>query len=316
MPPRTIRLLVVSLALTSVAPTGSAQVPIDDPDDPFSQRLRGRRHLPKAVPKRPRARAWLGVGLGPEMIKDPRGATRPSKRVAIRQVFPGSGAQAAGVKVGDIIVEIDRVAIRSVDHLVGLVRKRRIGDRLVIALERAGEGRTLTVKLGARPSRQQVVQNAWLNQQLPETMSFTEPVAGQVHTLKEFRGAPLIIEFWATYCGPCKRATPWLNELTRRYRRTGLQVIKISNQDPDTVRRHLKKVGHGATDRQLVLVDPNDILRSKLHLTAMPTFLYVDARGFVRNIGFGARSAAELDRALQLALNTPRRSRSKKAPTP
>jgi len=316
-----LRFIVLTIAAASFVlvppsspPEARGQVRIDDPDDPFAQRPRDRRRFRKRIPRKSQ-RPWLGVGLANERIKDKvTGEVSTTNRVQIRQVFPGSGAKAAGLVAQDIVLEIDGVGITSVDQLIRMVASRRVGDRLVVAFERAGKRKALTVTLGTRPDKQQMVRNTWLGKQLPASFTFSEPLAGGQHALKEFRGKPLIIEFWATYCGPCKRAAPWLDALRARYAAKGLQVVKISNQDPETVRAHLRKVGHTAGDKPLVLVDPNDIVRRKLLLSAMPTFLYVDAAGVVRNIGFGARSKAELDRDLQLALNTPKPPPSQKVP--
>jgi thiol-disulfide isomerase/thioredoxin len=64
-------------------------------------------------------------------------------------------------------------------------------------------------------------------------LDFTlKDVSGKDVTLASFGGAPLIINFWATYCGPCKAEIPMLNDLVTTYRAQRLAVVGISYDDP------------------------------------------------------------------------------------
>jgi thiol-disulfide isomerase/thioredoxin len=51
-------------------------------------------------------------------------------------------------------------------------------------------------------------------------------------TLSDFRGKVILLNFWATWCGPCKTETPWFVDLQDRYGKDGLQVVGISIDDP------------------------------------------------------------------------------------
>ena len=51
-------------------------------------------------------------------------------------------------------------------------------------------------------------------------------------TLSAFRGKVILLNFWATWCGPCKIETPWFVDLQERYGKEGLQVLGISVDDP------------------------------------------------------------------------------------
>ena len=51
-------------------------------------------------------------------------------------------------------------------------------------------------------------------------------------TLSAFKGKVILLNFWATWCGPCKTETPWFVDLQNRYGKDGLQVLGVSIDDP------------------------------------------------------------------------------------
>lgn len=55
-------------------------------------------------------------------------------------------------------------------------------------------------------------------------------------------GKPLIVEFWATWCGPCRQSIPHLNELYNKYKPKGLEAVGITDEDSATVRAFTKDV--------------------------------------------------------------------------
>jgi thiol-disulfide isomerase/thioredoxin len=74
-------------------------------------------------------------------------------------------------------------------------------------------------------------------QSVPETVPDLRlpDVEGKMHALKEYGGAPRIINFWATWCAPCRREIPLLNELQRRNQTDRLKVLGIAVDLRDAV---------------------------------------------------------------------------------
>lgn len=57
-----------------------------------------------------------------------------------------------------------------------------------------------------------------------------------------FAGKPLIVEFWATWCPPCRASIPHLNEIYKKYQSKGLEIIGVTKEDRPTVSKFLKDV--------------------------------------------------------------------------
>lgn len=85
-----------------------------------------------------------------EQRADELGLTQPRGAV-LEQVQEGSGAERGGVRVGDVIIEVDGEELTSMSELVALVRQRSPGDMMVLTVLRDSETLSLTVELGERP---------------------------------------------------------------------------------------------------------------------------------------------------------------------
>lgn len=118
-----------------------------------------------------------------------------------------------------------------------------------------------------------------------------EPVTGKV----------VWVDFWASWCVPCRRSFPWMNTMHRKYGRDGLQIIGV-NLDKDRVLADgfLAEVPAEFTLR----FDPAGALAKQFAVQAMPSSYLLDADGNVVASHFGFRSAdtADYERAIEAAL--------------
>ncbi len=116
----------------------------------------------------------------------------------------------------------------------------------------------------------------------------------EAYALHSFRQGKVVwVDFWASWCGTCAEAVPFLNDLDREFRGRGLQVLGINlDEDPQDARAFLDK--HPASFA-LAQDAQGDCPRS-FGVEAMPSSYLIDRRGVIRHVflGFQPGEAADL----------------------
>ncbi|MDR0274827.1 MAG: TlpA family protein disulfide reductase [Burkholderiaceae bacterium] len=138
----------------------------------------------------------------------------------------------------------------------------------------------------------------------PATL-FSAPLvdfSGQPTTLASLRGQPLIVNFWARWCGPCRVEIPDLVAEQARMKSAGVQVVGVALDDkPDAVRDFAKAYD---IDYQVLLLKDNgpDLLKQLGNPQAgLPYTLVIDRSGKVVSHKLGAMSRAEMASAMEAA---------------
>ena len=112
-----------------------------------------------------------------------------------------------------------------------------------------------------------------------------QPLFGKPRKLSEYRGKPLLINVWASWCGPCRQEMGSLDRLARRYGEQFV-VIGISTDDyPERARAFLQKAGVGFAN----YIDSQLFLENMLGADRLPLTLLVDAQGRILSKHYGAR---------------------------
>jgi peroxiredoxin/outer membrane lipoprotein-sorting protein len=124
------------------------------------------------------------------------------------------------------------------------------------------------------------------NQARQEAPDFTlEDLDGHSFHLKSQRGKAVLIEFWASWCGPCRIEMPFVEKLYRRFQHNGLVVVGVNDEDPEVAQEFLQ-------DKDFtfpMLVDANQEVASAYEVEAIPTLVLIDQEGHIvrRNVGLG-----------------------------
>ena len=113
---------------------------------------------------------------------------------------------------------------------------------------------------------------------------------GENLRLSEYRGDVVMINFWATWCGPCRQEMPLLDELYSRYQRVGFNLLGV-NIDDDSGRamKMIRELGVNFP----VLFDASKVVSELYEVQAMPVTVIVDRLGTVRYVHHGYKPGYE-----------------------
>jgi thiol-disulfide isomerase/thioredoxin len=123
--------------------------------------------------------------------------------------------------------------------------------------------------------------------------------------LSDYRGKVVVLDFWASWCVPCRRSFPWMNEMQHKYRDDGLVVIAVNldNQAADAL-AFLQQY----PAEFVISYDHDRQLARKYAVVAMPSSFLLARDGSIidRHLGFKTGNADEYEAAIVAALrNTP-----------
>lgn len=123
-----------------------------------------------------------------------------------------------------------------------------------------------------------------LNEQAP---NFTlTSIDGKKISLASYRGKALIVDFWATWCGPCRMEIPWFISLKKQYAGKGLAVVGIATDavDDGNPQQATKTIQNFATKMQMnypVLLATNAVQQAYGGIDSLPTTFYINRKGVV-----------------------------------
>ena len=123
---------------------------------------------------------------------------------------------------------------------------------------------------------------------------------GQVR-LADYRGKTVYLDFWASWCGPCKQSFPWMNEMQARYAAKGLRIVGV-NVDRTAV--DAQKFLQAAPARFDLAFDLAGAVPRNYAVKAMPTSFLIgpDGRVLAVHSGFQPEEKAALEQRIRLAL--------------
>ena len=133
---------------------------------------------------------------------------------------------------------------------------------------------------------------------------------GEKVSLANYKGKAVQINFWATWCAPCKIETPWLVELEKQYSPKGFEILGVSFDDLDKDDQKLlakEKSDIARSAQQLgidypVLLDGDSIAKPYGDADVYPTSFFVDRSGTVVAASFGLTSKDDLESNIRKAL--------------
>lgn len=118
---------------------------------------------------------------------------------------------------------------------------------------------------------------------------------GKSFTLKSLNGEVVLINFWASWCAPCRQEMPLLDTLYKRYKKLGFTLLGVNvEEDPDKARKLLEANSFSFP----ILFDSKNEVSKLYNLVAMPSTVMVDRKGKIRftHAGYIAGDESKYDK--------------------
>ena len=119
--------------------------------------------------------------------------------------------------------------------------------------------------------------------------------------LDQYRGQVVVVDFWASWCVPCRRSFPWLNRMQEKYREDGLVIVGVNlDSSAEDAQSFLREFPAEFS----IVFDPDAALAQRFDVAAMPTSFVLDRNGEIvaNHLGFKVRDQDEYERIIREAL--------------
>ena len=122
---------------------------------------------------------------------------------------------------------------------------------------------------------------------------------GKQVKLSDFRGKAVLLNFWATWCGPCKVEMPWFVELQKQYGPQGLEIVGVALDDSgkDEIQKFAKDMGVNYT-----ILQGQDDVGDAYGAVGLPTTYYIDRAGKIIDSASGLVSRSEIEENIKKSL--------------
>jgi len=121
--------------------------------------------------------------------------------------------------------------------------------------------------------------------------------SGSALDISAHKGKVVMVDFWASWCGPCRQSFPWLNDMSGKYQAQGLHIIGINlDAESESAKQFLSEIPANFE----IVYDPQGSYASFYDLKAMPTSLLFDRTGKIasRHNGFLSDDTPEYEARL------------------
>ncbi len=125
---------------------------------------------------------------------------------------------------------------------------------------------------------------------------------GNTVKLSDYRGKAVVLNFWATWCPPCKTEIPWFEDLADKYRGQGLEVIGVALDDSSE-----KEIANFAKDMKMnypVLLGKEETSDAFGGVEMLPTTFYIDRNGTITDHVLGLVSRKDIEDNALRAMNS------------
>ena len=207
-------------------------------------------------------------------------------------VHPESGCFTAGMVAGDQIIGVQGSPLSDMSQIQSAVAGHKAGQKIKIEIAREGKKKTLTVALTERPDDISNLTGSAIGSKIAK---FGENFYKNGEKRKAKPKATLL-DFWATWCGPCRKTLPVLANIYNKYSSKGLEVIGIADEPVETLNDFY---AHQHSSPYPLYRDAKKEMWMRYGIHAVPTLMLLDENGYIKRVWSGAPSEYMIEQILK-----------------
>lgn len=232
------------------------------------------------------ATPWLGISFNKKTYND-------HIELHVKGVHPESGAFTL-IDNGDVITHLNNQQIKTNSDITNAVKGKKTGDKVKVTFSREGKSKTIDVALTERPENISSLMGSAIGS---KAIEFGNNFYANAEK-RNVKPKVTLLDFWATWCGPCRQAMPILHSLYNELAGQGLEVIGVSSEGNDV----LAKFQQQFPGPYPMYRDAKQEMWSRYKISSVPTLMLLDENGYILKVWHGIRSEKALRDAVKEAL--------------